>query len=163
MITSAIIPGSFDPITVGHLDIIRRASLMYDKVIVLVANNPSKNYMFSAEKRVMLVKDAVKDFENVSADFYDGFIVDYIAEHGKPVIVKGIRSDKDFDYEKEMAHANKKLSLERHGFIAETVFIPADEIYSGISSTLVRTHLEKHLLFDAFVPNASLINDIINQ
>lgn len=163
MITSAIIPGSFDPITVGHLDIIKRASLMYEKVIVLVANNPAKNYMFSAEERVTLVKDAVKDLENVSVDFYDGFIVDYMAEHEKPVIIKGIRSGEDFDYEQEMARANKKLSSERHGFTAETLFLPANEIYSGISSTLVRTHLEKHLLFDSFVPNAALINNLLNQ
>jgi len=108
--SKALIPGSFDPITNGHLDIIRRTSSLFDEVIVLVSKNASKNYMLCSKKRTALVEDAVKELPNVTVMCYDGLLVDFAAENGIDVTVKGIRNDKDYSYEENMAGANMLLS-----------------------------------------------------
>ena len=137
---TALIPGSYDPITIGHLDIITRASNKYDKVIVLIAQNSNKTYTLSPENRLTLAKDAVKHLKNVTCDMFDGYIVDYIANIDKSItIVKGLRNATDFDYEKEMAIYNKELSERKYGFSVETVFFLSNSNYSNISSSLVKT------------------------
>ncbi len=159
--SKALIPGSFDPITVGHLDIIRRASEMYDEVIVLAAKNSAKNYMLCTSKRVQLLEDAVKDMKNVIVDSFDGMLVDYVAKNGRPIIVKGLRNASDFEYEQNMAFYNRELSLRKYGFAVETVFLVSRPQFAETSSSLVRTVIEYGADFDDLVPNAKLLKSII--
>lgn len=159
--SKALIPGSFDPITVGHLDIIIRASEMYNEVTVLVAKNSAKSYMLCTDKRVQLVEDAVKDLENVKVDSFDGMLVDYVAKNGRPVIVKGLRNATDFEYEQNMAFYNRELSMRKYGFTAETLFLVSQPRFSETSSSLVRTLMSYGADFDDLVPNATLLKSII--
>ena len=106
----AICPGSFDPITRGHVDIIMRASKIFDKVVVLVLTNPNKNHTFSIEDRRHLIEKAIGDVENVVVDSYSGLLADYAKEVGATAIVKGLRAMSDFEYEFQMALTNKKLN-----------------------------------------------------
>lgn len=129
----AICPGSFDPITNGHLDIIMRASKLFDEVTVLVTANPDKNCVFSPEERCDLIRKAIGDIPNVKIDFHCGLLADYVREHEIKAIVKGLRTSSDFEYEFQMALANKNLAPE-----AETVFITANPNNMYISSSLVR-------------------------
>ena len=115
----AVCPGSFDPITVGHVDIIKRAAKMFDRVIVVVMVNPKKTYSFTPEERVSLVRAATADLENIEVDYSDGLLAEYAREKGASVIIKGLRAMSDFEYEFQMALANKKLNSE-----VETVFFP---------------------------------------
>ena len=159
----ALLPGSYDPITNGHVDVIRRAALLFDKVIVLVSHNSAKHYTFCAKSRLALAADAIRAIPNASADAYDGMLVDYIASHGHPVIVKGIRNEKDFLYEQEMAIYNRQLSERKYGFAAETLLLPADTAYAGVSSTLIRTLMNCGGAYDDLVPNAELMRSILNN
>ena len=104
----AICPGSFDPVTLGHLDIIRRASVLFDKVIVLVVVNPVKNTSFTPDERVELIRKSVDGIPNVEVDLYTGLLVDYVRSKGAVAIVKGLRAMSDFEYEFQMALINKK-------------------------------------------------------
>lgn len=157
----AILPGSYDPITNGHLEIIKRAASLYDKVIVLSAINASKNYMLCENSRLTLIEDAIKDIPNASADSFSGLIVDYIASHGNPVIVKGIRNEKDFMYEQEMALLNKDLGKRRHGINVETVFLCSDAEFAEISSTKVRLYASTNTSFSELVPNSELFKKLL--
>lgn len=131
---TAIYPGSFDPVTNGHLDIIKRASKMFDKLVVVVLINPLKNYSFSIPERVGLLSKACGDIPNIEIDSYDGLLADYFKEHPEiDVIVKGLRATSDFEYEFQMAHTNKDLNPR-----AETVFIPASANTTFISSSMVK-------------------------
>ena len=116
----AICPGSFDPVTLGHLDIIRRAAAMFDRVIVLVMTNASKKPMFSLEERVSLLQRATADTENVEIDSDAGLLVDYARKKGACAVVKGLRALSDFEYEFQMALTNRKLNPQ-----VETVFLTA--------------------------------------
>lgn len=129
----AICPGSFDPVTLGHLDIIRRASGLFDKVIVLVAVNGLKSPMFSPEERVDLIRRVTADMPNVECDTCTGLIVDYGKKIGANAIVKGLRAMTDFEYEFQMALINRKLSDE-----LETVFLTTSEEYMYLSSSAVK-------------------------
>lgn len=162
MIT-AILPGSYDPITVGHLDIIKRASDMYDEVIVLIAKNSAKNYTLCSKSRLALAEDAVKDLKNVRCDVFDGFVVDYAARFDKAVFVKGLRNETDFSYEKEMAAYNAILSEKKYGKPLETVYLDARPAFAAVSSTLVRTLLSVGGSIDEYVPNASLLLSLIQS
>ncbi|KAB3535219.1 pantetheine-phosphate adenylyltransferase [Alkaliphilus pronyensis] len=128
-----IYPGSFDPITNGHLDIIERASKICDKVIVAVLENPSKNPMFIIEERVTLIKEVIKSFENVEVDSFSGLLIDYAAKKSANVIVKGLRAVSDFEYEFQMALMNRKLSPE-----LETIFLMTSSQNSYLSSSVVK-------------------------
>ena len=128
----AILPGSYDPITKGHVEIIKKACARYDKVYVVAFVNPKKEYFFSAEDRLEMLALATKDFKNVYTDFNGGRVIDYMDEKGIDVIVKGYRNDEDLEYEREMADWN----LENGGY--ETVFIKSDDEFSTISSTEAR-------------------------
>ncbi|MCW2501034.1 MAG: Phosphopantetheine adenylyltransferase, partial [Frankiales bacterium] len=105
----AVCPGSFDPVTLGHLDIIGRASALYDEVVVAVGLNASKNRMFSFEERTEMLREATAEYPNVKVDSFDGLIVDFCKAHEIQVIVKGLRAISDFDYELQMAQMNHGL------------------------------------------------------
>ena len=120
----AICPGSFDPVTLGHLDIIRRASVLFDKVIVLVVVNPVKNTSFTPDERVELIRKSVDGIPNVEVDLYTGLLVDYVRSKGAVAIVKGLRAMSDFEYEFQMALINKKMLP-----YAETIFLTTPQNY----------------------------------
>ena len=130
----AVYPGSFDPVTNGHLDILRRASRIYDRLIVGVLNNPNKKTpMFSVEERIGMIREVTADIPNVEADSFTGLLVDFAKAKGAEVIVKGLRTVADFEYEFQMALLNKALNPEY-----ETVFLMTDTKYSYISSSMVK-------------------------
>ncbi len=147
----ALIPGSFDPITNGHLDIIKRAAAMFDSVTVGVFINPDKNYMFSAAARKDMITNAVKDLKNVSVITCTGYVADYckISEIG--AIVKGVRNAVDLDYEMEMAIYNKNRNPN-----TETVFLPAYGELSKVSSSLVREKFARGEDISMYVPECVL-------
>ncbi len=131
---TAIYPGSFDPVTNGHLDIITRASKMFDKLVVVVLINPLKSYSFSIPERVRLLRKATEDISNIEIDSYEGLLADYFKQRSDvDVIVKGLRATSDFEYEFQMAHTNKDLNPR-----AETVFIPASLGTTFVSSSMVK-------------------------
>ena len=129
----AVCPGSFDPITNGHIDIIKRAAELFDEVTVLVVTNPDKKCVFSPEERCSLIEKAIEEIENVKVDSFSGLLADYVKQNGMSAIVKGIRSSSDFEYEFQMALANRSLAPN-----AETVFITADPQNMYVSSSLIR-------------------------
>jgi pantetheine-phosphate adenylyltransferase len=128
----AACPGSFDPVTLGHLDIIGRASALYDEVVVAVGLNASKNRMFSFEERTEMLREVTAGYGNVTVDSFDGLIVDFCKSRDIPVIVKGLRAVSDFDYELQMAQMN--LGLQG----IETMFMTTNPQYSFLSSSLVK-------------------------
>ncbi|HEX6920246.1 MAG TPA: pantetheine-phosphate adenylyltransferase [Actinomycetes bacterium] len=127
-----VCPGSFDPVTNGHLDVIERASRLYDEVTVAVLVNKSKQGLFSVEERIELLTEVTAHFGNVVIDSFHGLLVDYAREHGIPVIVKGLRAVSDFDYELQMAQMNHRLTG------VETLFVATNPEYSFLSSSLVK-------------------------
>lgn len=146
----AIYPGSFDPITLGHLDIIRRAALCFDKVFVCVMDNcDKKSHMFPAEKRLEMLRRSVEELPNVEAELYRGLLADYAREKGGRVIVKGLRNATDFDLEYQMAAINRGIWAE-----LETVFLPASVEYQHFSSTMVREMIRYRQPLEKYVPRA---------
>ena len=129
----AICPGSFDPVTVGHIDIIKRAMGMFDKVIVVVMNNSAKTPLFTAEERVQMLCKVTENMSNVEVDSYGGLLAEYAREKGATVVVKGLRAVSDFEYEFQMALTNKKLNPE-----IDTVFLTTKAENMYLSSSLVR-------------------------
>ena len=129
----AVYPGSFDPATNGHIDIIKRSGALFDKVIVAVLINPNKSPLFSVEERVDILRRTCGDIKNVEIDSFSGLLIDYCKSKNANVIVKGLRAVSDFEYELQMAHMNKKLNQE-----IETVFIMTSSRYSYLSSSLVK-------------------------
>jgi pantetheine-phosphate adenylyltransferase len=129
----AVYPGTFDPVTYGHIDLIKRATKIFDKVIVAVAHNPSKGTLFSVEERVSMLKEAVQGMRTVVVDQFDGLVVDYVKHSGTNVMIRGLRMLSDFEYEFQMALTNRKLKGE-----IETIFMMPSESYSYISSKLIK-------------------------
>jgi pantetheine-phosphate adenylyltransferase len=129
----AIYPGSFDPITNGHLDLIERGSRLANKLLVAVLRNPAKNPLFSVEERLEMLREVVKPYPNVEVGTFDGLLVDYAASQGASMILRGIRAISDYEHEWQMALMNRRL---RPGI--ETVFMMASEQHSFISSHLVK-------------------------
>jgi pantetheine-phosphate adenylyltransferase len=127
-----VCPGSFDPVTNGHLDIISRVSALYDEVVVAVFSNRSKSGMFTVEERMEMLSEATADWTNVTIDTFQGLTVDYCKAHDIPVIVKGLRAVSDFDYELQMAQMNRGLAG------IETLFMPTNPEYSFLASSLVK-------------------------
>ncbi len=152
----AICPGSFDPITNGHLDIIERASQLFDEVVVVVMTNHNKkgSYAFSEEERVELIKKSIADLDNVKVDMYKGLLVDYAKQNDIKVVVKGLRALSDFDNEFQQALANKKFNPD-----VETVFITTKADNMFLSSSLVRQIGELGGDISDFVP-APVLADI---
>jgi pantetheine-phosphate adenylyltransferase len=131
--TIAVCPGSFDPVTFGHLDIIHRASEVFDKVIVAVLKNASKSPLFSIQERMDLLVEVTKDMPNVEVDGFEDLLVNYIQKKNAHVIVKGLRAVSDFEYELQMASVNRKLSDK-----IETFFMMSSTQYSYLSSSIVK-------------------------
>lgn len=144
----AVYPGSFDPITNGHLDIIRRASRLYDRVIIGVLDNSSKKPMFSSLERKEMIDENIKNIPNVSCDVFSGLLVDFAKQNGATVIVKGLRTVADFEYEFQMALLNKALNPEY-----ETMFMMTDSKYSYISSSMVKDVAKYNGELDGLVPH----------
>ena len=130
---NAIYPGSFDPVTIGHLNIIRRASEIFDKLTVCVMVNAGKNPMFSLEERVDLIKRVTRDLPNVEVDFSGELLAEYARKKGKCVIVKGLRAGSDFENEFQMAMINHKLNPD-----LDTMFLTAEHQYTYLSSSMVK-------------------------
>ena len=130
---NAIYPGSFDPVTVGHLNIIRRASEIFDKLTVCVMVNAGKNPMFTLEERVELIKRVTRDLPNVEVDFSGELLAEYARKKGKCVIVKGLRAGSDFESEFQMAMINHKLNPD-----LDTMFLTAEHQYTYLSSSMVK-------------------------
>lgn len=144
----AICPGSFDPITLGHLNIIRRASKIFDKVVVCIMFNSSKTKpMFSIEERVEMVRKVVERFPNVEVDTNSGLLAEYAKKYDNPVVVKGMRAASDFEYEFQMNIINKKINPE-----LETMFLTASEKYTFLSSSAVREMAYYGADLTGFVP-----------
>lgn len=128
----AVCPGSFDPVTYGHLDIVGRASRIFDEVVVAVGVNPSKNRLFTPEERMDMLREATAGFANVRVDGFTGLLTTFCRENGILAIVKGLRAVSDFDYELQMAQMNASLTE------VETVFVPTSPEYSFLASSLIK-------------------------
>ena len=125
-------PGSFDPVTNGHLDIIRRAALLHDEVLVVVGANLSKEGLFTVEERLGMLREITSDLPNVTVDKFTGLLVDFCRERGVSAIVKGLRAVSDFEYEMQMAQMNYRMAK------VETLFMTTNPLYSFLSSSLVK-------------------------
>ena len=152
--TTAICPGSFDPITLGHVDIIRRAAEIFDEVVVCVMHNAAKKSpMFTLEEKLSMARRAVEEYPNVRVDSYDGLLTEYVRRYDKPVVVKGLRAASDFDYEFQMNMINKRLNP-----TVETMFLTASERSTFLSSSIVREVAQygaepKGLVPDEIIPD----------
>ena len=129
----AIYPGTFDPITNGHLDILERALKLFDKVIITVAKNPTKQPLFDQEERRSMIRSAVKRYKNVEVDMFDGLLVEYARKKKATSLVRGLRAISDFEYELQMALMNRKLDS-----TLETVFLMPNEKYTYLNSSIIR-------------------------
>ena len=156
MIT-ATYPGTFDPLTNGHLDLIRRACWIFPKLIVAVAESKRKHTLFTLEERVQMAKEAVKGFPNVEVVGFEGLLVDFVRRHGSTCIVRGARAVSDFEYEFQMALTNRKLNPE-----AETVFLTTTAEHMYLSSSLVKQVAGLGGDISEFVP-ACIVPDIMKK
>lgn len=147
----AIYPGSFDPITNGHLDVLLRASQMFDKVIILVAINNNKKSRFSIEDRVEMIKESITDFKNVEVDSYDGLTVDYAKAHDSKFLIRGLRAVTDFEYEFQLAAANEYVDPN-----IDTVFLMSKAEKSFINSSMIMELAKKGIDISRLVPPAVL-------
>ena len=130
--SKVVCPGSFDPVTNGHLDIIERSSHLFDEVVVAVLVNESKQGLFTMDERIEMLHEATDHLDNITIDTFEGLLVDYCKEHGISGIVKGLRAVSDFDYELQMAQMNNRLTG------VDTIFIPTSPEYSFLASSLVK-------------------------
>ena len=154
---AAIYPGSFDPITLGHLNIIRRASKIFDRVVVCVTVNSAKTPMFSLEERMELIERVVKRLPNVSVETSDILLAEYVKQYEKPVLVKGLRAVSDFEYEFQLALINSRLNRD-----LDTVFLPSDAKYTYISSSVVKEMARYGADLSNFVPR-EILEDVITR
>ena len=129
----ALYPGTFDPITLGHVDIIQRSSKLFDRVIVTLAKNVNKKPLFSVEERIAMITDAVRDLENVEVEAFDGLLINFARQRGISVIVRGLRAISDFEYEFQMALMNRQMAEE-----ITTVFLMPHEKFTYLNSTIIR-------------------------
>ena len=129
----AVYPGTFDPITNGHIDIIERGSRLFDRILVAILENPSKDAMFTVRQRMSMIQSAVRHLTSVEVESFNGLLSDYASSRGARVIVRGLRAISDFEYEMQMAMMNRRLNSEM-----ETVFMMPNETYSYLSSRLVK-------------------------
>ncbi|MDA9002416.1 pantetheine-phosphate adenylyltransferase [Flavobacteriaceae bacterium] len=144
----AIFPGSFDPITLGHVDIINRGVTLFDEIIIAIGENSSKDYMFSIDERVAFIESAFKDNPKISVMNYSGLTIDFCKEIGVDFIVRGLRNPADFEFEKAIAHTNRHLST------LETIFLLTSSQTSFISSSIVREVIRYEGDYKKLVPNS---------
>ena len=147
MKTRAIYPGTFDPVTYGHIDLIKRARRIFDEIIVAVAHNPGKAPLFTVQERVDLLRQATRSMPGIIVDDFDSLVVDYVRRKGCRVMIRGLRMLSDFEYEFQMALTNRKLSDE-----VETIFMMPSEAYSYISARLIKEAWTLGANLSAFVP-----------
>jgi pantetheine-phosphate adenylyltransferase len=129
----AVYPGTFDPITNGHLSIVNRALKIFDKLIIAILNNPQKEPLFSIEERISMIKDVLRSKSNIEVDVFDGLLVDYVLKKKSNVILRGIRALSDFEYEFQMALMNRKLNRD-----VQSIFLMTDYKWFYISSTIIK-------------------------
>ncbi len=144
----AIYPGSFDPITNGHLDVIQRAARLFDRVIVAVANNAAKNALFTAKERVEFLEKACADIENVEIDYFQGLLYEEVKKRNAVAIIRGLRAVSDFEWEFQMALMNRELDSE-----CETLFLMPSPKFSFVSSTMIKEIASLDGKVKAFVPD----------
>lgn len=152
----AIYPGTFDPVTNGHLDIVERAAMLFDQVVVAVTTNSAKNPMFSVAERLEMFREVTQHFTNVRVESFSGLLVEYAAGRGASVLIRGLRAISDFEYESQMALINRKIS---HGM--DTVFLTANEKYTYLNSTIVKEVARFGGDVTCFVP--AVVNERIRQ
>ena len=148
---TAIYPGSFDPITNGHLDILKRANKIFDKVIILVADNANKKHVFSAEERVIMIKEAIKDFANVEVDSTSGLTVKYAKKVGACCLIRGLRAVTDFEYELKLAAANHYVDSD-----IDEIFFMASAEHGFLSSSMVNELYTSGVDISKLVPSSVL-------
>jgi pantetheine-phosphate adenylyltransferase len=146
-VRTVVYPGSFDPLTNGHLDIIRRAAKLFDNVIVGIANNEEKKALFSLKERVQLVEQSISELPNVRVDSFSGLLVDYVEKAGGQAVIRGLRAISDFEFEFQLALMNRKLN-ER----VETIFMMPKETYTFLSSRIIKEIARLGGDVKAFVP-----------
>ena len=146
----AVFPGSFDPITLGHFDIIERAAPLFDKLIIAIGQNSQKKYMFPLEKRIEFLKKSTEQFDNVEIDHFEGLTVDYCVKKEAQYILRGLRNPADFEFEKAIAHTNRTLAHKK----LETVFLLTSSGKSFISSSIVREIITHKGEYELLVPAA---------
>ncbi len=144
-----IYPGSFDPVTYGHLDVIKRSAAMFDEVIVGILSNNAKNPLFSIGERKEMLEMAVKDFDNVKVITFEGLLIDYMKKHDISVIVRGLRAVTDFEYELQIAQSNRKVSRDT----IDTVFLTTSIEYAYLSSSIVKEYARYGTDVTDFVPD----------
>ncbi|TLS37647.1 pantetheine-phosphate adenylyltransferase [Pseudalkalibacillus caeni] len=152
MTSIAVCPGSFDPVTYGHLDIIKRGTRVFDHINIVVLNNQGKNPLFSVEERVELLNEVTKDINNVKVDTYNGLLIDYAKSINANAILRGLRAVSDFEYEMKIASINRKLDEE-----IETFFMMTNNQYSFLSSSIVKEIAKYH------APVSDLVPEIVQE
>ena len=152
----AIYPGSFDPITEGHLDILKNASGIFDKVIIAVARNGEKKGFLSTEERVELIKKSIEGLDNVEVDAFEGLTIEYAKKRGAEILIRGLRAVSDFEYEMQLSQTNSALCDE-----IKTVFLTTKPKYNFISSSTIREILQNNGDISKFVPQA--VNEYLTQ
>lgn len=152
----AIYPGSFDPITKGHLDILKNASGIFDKVIIAVAHNGDKKGFLSTEERVELIKKSIEGLDNVEVDAFEGLTIEYAKKRGAEILIRGLRAVSDFEYEMQLSQTNSALCDE-----IKTVFLTTKPKYNFISSSTIREILQNNGDISKFVPQA--VNEYLTQ
>jgi pantetheine-phosphate adenylyltransferase len=145
----AIYPGSFDPITYGHLDILKNASEIFDKVIIAVANNGSKTGFLTVDERVELIRQSIKGIDNVEVDSFEGLTVEYAKKHGANILIRGLRAVSDFEFEMQLSQTNSALCDE-----IKTVFLTTKPKYNFISSSTIKEIYKNNGDISKFVPKA---------
>jgi len=148
----AVFPGSFDPITLGHFDIIERSLHLFDEIIVAIGVNAEKKYMFSLDERVSFIKDAFQSEPKISVVTYSGLTIDLCKKMNAPFILRGLRNPADFEFEKAIAHTNRKMSK------IETIFLLTAASTSYISSSIVRDVIRNGGSYEMLVPNSVRLN-----
>lgn len=146
---SAVYPGTFDPITNGHIDIIRRSLKLFHRVVIAVAPNPKKAPLFDINDRIFMIKEATKDIGDIEVEPFDGLLVEYTRNKGADAIIRGLRAMSDFEYEFQMALTNRRLAED-----IETVFLMPSEKYSFLSSTLIKEAASLGADLSSFVPRS---------
>jgi pantetheine-phosphate adenylyltransferase len=145
----ALYPGTFDPLTRGHLDVIERSCKLFSEITILIAFHNEKNPLFSVAQRMKMIVESTKEMQNIKVDSYDGLLVDYAMKHGMRVIIRGLRAISDFEYEFQMALMNRKISQ-----TVETIFFVPHESYTYLSSGLIKEIISVGGEVSAFVPPA---------
>lgn len=147
----AVFPGSFDPITLGHYDIVERASPLFDKIIIAIGQNSQKKYMFSLEQRIAFIKKTFEKFPNIEVDHFEGLTIDYCRSRNVKFILRGLRNPADFEFEKAIAQTNRELT---HNNKVETIFLLTSASKAFISSSIVREIISFNGNYELLVPDS---------